>query len=151
MARFLPLRLPEPKLDSCNITLSAGRDGAHPFMFSFENYMAAERFAPYKSARPTAAQQRELYLWNSQLSQEMNKAIGHAEIFIREAIDQQLRAWNLKQPQCPGSTNPFMTVGRHRRVSLANLIRYQEKLGRDCRNSLKSQPHQAANNNYLNY
>lgn len=84
-------------------------------MFSFENYMASERFAPYKSARPTAVQQRELYLWNSQLSQEMNKAIGHAEIFIREAIDQQLRAWNLKQPQRPGSTHNQTGAPLHRR------------------------------------
>lgn len=83
-------------------------------MFSFENYIAAERFAPYKGARPTAAQQRELYLWNSQLSQEMNKAIGHAEIFIREAIDQQLRIWNLKQPRCPGSTHNQTGAPLHR-------------------------------------
>ena len=115
MARFLPLSLPEPKLDSCNVTLSEHRDGAPPFMFSFENYMAAERFAPYKSARPTAVQQRELYRWNSQLSQEMNKAIGHAEIFIREAIDQQLRAWTLKQPQRPGSTHNRTGAPLHRR------------------------------------
>lgn len=47
-------------------------------------------------------QQRQLYLWNIELSQELNKTIGHAEIFLREAIDQQLRIWNLAQPVMPG-------------------------------------------------
>lgn len=73
-------------------------------MFSFENYIATERFAPYKALYTNPRQQRELYIWNSELSQELNKTIGHAEIFIREAIDQQLRVWNLNQPQLPGET-----------------------------------------------
>lgn len=73
-------------------------------MFSFENYMAAERFAPYKALSSNPQRQRELYLWNSELSQEMIKAIGHAEIFLREAIDQQLRSWNLAQPKVAGAS-----------------------------------------------
>lgn len=84
-------------------------------MFSFENHIAAERFAPYKNAHTSLAQQRELYLWNSELSQEMNKAIGHAEIFVREAIDQQLRIWNLNQPQQPGMTHNQTGAPLHHR------------------------------------
>ncbi|MEV7801309.1 hypothetical protein AB0O14_19685 [Microbacterium foliorum] len=71
-------------------------------MFSFEKYIASERFAPYQRAHTSVQQQRELYLWNIELSQELNKTIGHAEIFLREAIDQQLRSWNLNQPVVPG-------------------------------------------------
>lgn len=73
-------------------------------MFSFENYIAAERFAPYKIARATAAQQRELYLWDSQLSQEMNKAIG-----------QQLRIWNRNQSHQPGATHNRAGDSLHRK------------------------------------
>ena len=71
-------------------------------MFSFEKYIAPERFAPYQRAHTSVQQQRELYLWNIELSQELSKTIGHAEIFLREAIDQQLRIWNLAQPVVPG-------------------------------------------------
>lgn len=78
-----------------NQYLQLSRGQTISFMFSFENYIAPERFAPYKATYTSLQQQRELYLWNSELSQEMNKAIGHAEIFLREAIDQQLRTWNL--------------------------------------------------------
>ena len=71
-------------------------------MFSFEKYIASERFAPYQRAHTSVQQQRELYLWNIELSQELNKTIGHAEIFLREAIDRKLRIWNLVQPVVPG-------------------------------------------------
>lgn len=74
-------------------------------MFNFENYLAQQRFAPYQATYSNPSRQRELYLWNSELSQELNRVMGHAEIFLREAIDQQLRSWNLAQPYCPGRTH----------------------------------------------
>lgn len=72
-------------------------------MFNFEKYIADARFAPYQASRATLRQQQELYLWNIELSQEMNKVISHAEIFLREAIDQQLRRWNSAQPRVSGN------------------------------------------------
>lgn len=74
-------------------------------MFNFEKYIADARFAPYQASRVTLQKQRELYLWNIDLSQEMSKVISHAEVFLREAIDQQLRQWNLAQPKVPGKKN----------------------------------------------
>ena len=70
-------------------------------MFNFEKYIADARFAPYQASCTTLQQQQELYLWNIDLSQEMNKVISHAEIFLREAIDQQLRRWNSAQQRFP--------------------------------------------------
>lgn len=91
-------------------------------MFSFENYISSARFTPYQTTHSSPKRQRELYLWNSDLSQEMNKAIGHAEIFLREAIDQQLRRWNLNQPLVLGATknqkgNPLRHNDPRRRSS----------------------------------
>lgn len=73
--------------------------------FNFEDYIASERFAPYKSSSALLESQRALYLWNCELSLEMSRAIGHAEIFLREAIDQQLRSWNLLQTRTAGVTH----------------------------------------------
>lgn len=73
--------------------------------FNFEDYIASERFAPYRSFSSSLESQRALYLWNCELSLEMSKAIGHAEIFLRESIDQQLRRWNRLQPAINGSTH----------------------------------------------
>lgn len=72
--------------------------------FSFENFIASARFSPYQQAKNSVQRQRELYLWNVELSQELNKAIGHAEIFLREAIDRQLQIWNFQQPKIQGMT-----------------------------------------------
>lgn len=49
-------------------------------------------------------------------------------------------------------TIPFTTVGRHRRVLLTDLIRYEDQLRRERRSYLKSQTHQAtADNNYFDH
>lgn len=74
-------------------------------MFDFEKFIAPARFEPYANARPAIDDQRALYLWNRELAQELNRIIGHTEVFIREAIDRQLRDWNLVQPRSAGRTH----------------------------------------------
>lgn len=74
-------------------------------MFNFEKFIATARFAPYINARSDVEAQRALYLWNCELAQELSCTIGHIEVFVREAIDCQLRDWNERQPLAPGRTH----------------------------------------------
>lgn len=66
--------------------------------YPFEAHMAPARFASYASWSPNKEAQRALYLWNIELAQALNTTLGHVEVFLRHAIDTQLRTWNSQQP-----------------------------------------------------
>lgn len=44
-----------------------------------------------------------LYRWNLEMSGALHEALGLAEVFLRNAIDRELRVWNAAQPPRAGS------------------------------------------------
>ncbi|OZC83467.1 hypothetical protein CH282_16075 [Rhodococcus sp. 06-418-1B] len=44
-----------------------------------------------------------LYRWNLEMSGALHEALGLAEVFLRNAIDRELRVWNAAQPPRRGS------------------------------------------------
>ncbi|MGQ4535208.1 hypothetical protein ACUH9Y_08960 [Dermabacteraceae bacterium P13115] len=71
-------------------------------MLEFENHMSKARFETYVRMGGDPSAQRQLYLWNVDLAGEVGKVVGHVEVFVREAMDRQLKAWNKKQPEIDG-------------------------------------------------
>lgn len=69
--------------------------------YPFETYMAPPRFSSYTASSSNREKQRKLYLWNVEVAQALNISLGHVEVFLRQAIDSQLRVWNPEQPYLP--------------------------------------------------
>ena len=82
--------------------------------YPFEAHMAPARFASYASCSPNREAQRALYLWNIELAQALNTTLGHVEVFLRHAIDTQLRTWNLQQPYLDPMPEVHPRDPRHR-------------------------------------
>jgi hypothetical protein len=63
------------------------------------------RFETYrKLARNHNLDAMRLYRWNLEMSGALYEALGLAEVFLRNALDRELRVWNAAQPPRPGST-----------------------------------------------
>jgi hypothetical protein len=73
-----------------------------PKLTAVTNHITSARLAPYLlvtgSDLGTAL---NLYRWNIELAGAMYEALGIAEVFLRNAIDTQLRSWNAAQPPHP--------------------------------------------------
>lgn len=63
------------------------------------DHITSARLAPYLHATSSdLGAALNLYRWNSELAGAMYEALGMAEVFLRNAIDPQLRSWNAAQP-----------------------------------------------------
>ncbi|MGN2635849.1 hypothetical protein ACTD5D_06580 [Nocardia takedensis] len=63
------------------------------------DHIATARYATYLA--PTGGDDRRalaLYRWNIEMSGALQEATGIAEVFLRNAMDAQLRRWNAAQP-----------------------------------------------------
>lgn len=52
------------------------------------------------------------YTWNSKLAAELSRVLGHVEVVLRHALDQELRVWNAAQPLTNGKPNCSDARGR---------------------------------------
>lgn len=67
------------------------------------DHITGARFGTYRElCNNDPRKALELYRWNIEMSGALQEALGIAEVFLRNAIDRQLRIWNAAQP--PRST-----------------------------------------------
>ncbi|KDQ00188.1 MULTISPECIES: Swt1 family HEPN domain-containing protein [Rhodococcus] len=66
----------------------------------FETYLALARNNPYDALA--------LYRWNMEMSGALQEALGVAEVFLRNALDAELRIWNAAQPSRPMPTGTLV-------------------------------------------
>lgn len=70
----------------------------------FGTFLAGPRFQTYldhcSNDRKVAL---AAYTWNSKLAAELSRVLGHVEVVLRNAMDSQLRTWNLSQPRTIGN------------------------------------------------
>ncbi len=73
-----------------------------PKLTAVTDHITGARLTPYLlvTGSDLSAALR-LYRWNIELAGAMYEALGIAEIFLRNAIDTQLRSWNAAQPTHP--------------------------------------------------
>jgi hypothetical protein len=70
-----------------------------PKLTAVIDHLTGARLAPYLSAAGSDLEAAlKLYRWNADLAGAMYEALGTAEVFLRNAIDVQLRSWNAAQP-----------------------------------------------------
>jgi hypothetical protein len=68
------------------------------------NHVSPARLAPYRAHTADLPGAIDLYQWNVVLSGAFQEERGLVEVFLRNAIDRQLRAWNAEQPPAFGTT-----------------------------------------------
>lgn len=62
------------------------------------------RIAPYRAATKSDTEALALYRWNMQLAGELHQTLALAEVVLRNALDPQLKEWNVRQPPTRGIT-----------------------------------------------
>jgi len=69
------------------------------------SHLTNARFATYLAATNSdVVAALRLYRWNIEMSGALSEALGIAEVFLRNAVDAQLRIWNAAQPPRQGTT-----------------------------------------------
>lgn len=62
-----------------------------------KKYLSEARFKTYRDCCSTDSEALALYLWNLRLTGGVFEMIGMVEVTMRNAIDEELRAWNVLQ------------------------------------------------------
>ena len=81
------------------------------------DHITGARLATYLAATGSDVRAAvTLYRWNIELAGAVYEALGIAEVFLRNAVDAQLRIWNVAQPPhaARGITYNHEWVRRHR-------------------------------------
>lgn len=64
------------------------------------HHIGEPRFATYLAhSKNHAGQALDLYRWNMEMSGALAEALSVAEVFLRNAVDRELRVWNARQPE----------------------------------------------------
>lgn len=70
-----------------------------PTIDTVTNHLGSARFATYLAAAGGHSHDAVLlYRWNVEMSGALQEALGLAEVFLRNAVDRELRVWNALQP-----------------------------------------------------
>jgi hypothetical protein len=70
-------------------------------------HLSAARFQTYRNCTASDEEAFALYFWNMRLTGGVFEMIGMVEIALRNAIDDQLKAWNVLQPPRRGQQVPY--------------------------------------------
>ena len=103
--------------------MSAGRQPQTAL--NLQRHLSAPRFLTYRARCSSDAEAMRLYTWNQELSGAVFQMLGTVEIALRNALDRELGAWNLKQAR--GGTAEWL---QHPAAPLYGLI---VRKGRDGR------------------
>lgn len=61
-------------------------------------HLSTARLAPYLAATSSEDEALALYRWNARMSGAFHEALGLTEVVLRNAIDRELRSWNVGRP-----------------------------------------------------
>lgn len=70
-------------------------------------HLSSARFQTYRNCAASDEEAFALYLWNMRLTGGVFEMIGMVEVAIRNAIDEQLRSWNVVQNPRQGRATPY--------------------------------------------
>ncbi|WP_156666238.1 hypothetical protein RBB84_22495 [Rhodococcus sp. D-6] len=78
---------------------------------SIATHVTDARFGTYRAnCNNDPRKALELYRWNIEMSGALQEALGIAEVFLRNAIDAQLRIWNASQPPRTDPRDKSVTI-----------------------------------------